>query len=90
MGKGKWVDLQTDRTSSKKTVKHKYNQETLGNGVLSHSQSITVHIISLPIFCTRNREICISMVTMHEQLCPSQTYYLFLDFSLIKKERKRC
>jgi hypothetical protein len=74
--------LQTNRTSSKKTVKHKYNQETLGNGVLSHSQSITVHIItvhiiSLPIFCTRNREICISMVTMHEQLCPSQTYTFF-------------
>jgi len=48
-------------------------------GVLCHSQSIPVHhIISLTIFCTRNRDICISMVTMLEQPC-----------LIIKKKRTR-
>jgi hypothetical protein len=31
----------------------------------------------LPLFWTRSRDICISKVIMHEELCPNQTYYLF-------------
>jgi hypothetical protein len=32
MGKGKEVNQQTNRTSSRKAEKHKYKQETVGNG----------------------------------------------------------